>query len=78
MTGTSTNLAEGFFSQLKRSIDGTHHHVSSEHLERYLAQYGFMYTYCKRTDSQRMRLVLGQVAGRRLTYLPLTSTDMQD
>jgi ISXO2-like transposase domain len=23
------NTAEGYFSQLKRSIDGTHHHVSA-------------------------------------------------
>ena len=28
--GAGTNLAEGFFSQLKRSLDGTHHHVSTE------------------------------------------------
>jgi transposase len=28
--GVSTNLAETFFSQLKRSVDGTHH-VSSKH-----------------------------------------------
>jgi transposase-like protein len=26
--GFTTNAVEGFFSQLKRSIDGTHHHVS--------------------------------------------------
>jgi hypothetical protein len=30
----STNQAENFFSQLKRSIDGTHHHVSKTHLPR--------------------------------------------
>ena len=34
--GVSTNLAEGYFSQLKRSLDGTHHHVSVPHLDRYL------------------------------------------
>ncbi len=28
--GAGTNLAENFFSQFKRSIDGTHHHVSRE------------------------------------------------
>lgn len=61
-------MAEGFFSQLKRSIDGTHHHVSVEHLPRYLAQFDFMYSYCHDTDSARMRRLLGQVAGRRLTY----------
>ena len=32
-----TNLAEGYFSQLKRSIDGTHHRVSVQHLPRFCA-----------------------------------------
>lgn len=67
----STNLNEGYFSQLKRSIDGTHHHVSVEHLQRYLNQFDFMYTYCKRTDSERLRAIVGNVEGRRLTYKPL-------
>jgi hypothetical protein len=66
-----TNLVEGFFSQLKRSIDGTHHAVSVEHLDRYLTQFSFMYSYCRETDSQRMRRVIGNVAGRRLPYNPL-------
>jgi transposase-like protein len=34
----STNQAESFFSQFKRSLDGTHHHVSREHLDRYLSE----------------------------------------
>jgi transposase-like protein len=68
----STNLAEGYFSQLKRSLDGTHHHVSTVHLERYLAQFDFMYSNCRSTDSARLRRLLGQVAGRRLSYKPLT------
>ena len=67
----STNLAEGYFSQLKRSIDGTHHHVSTEHLHRYLAQMDFMYSNCRATDSVRMRAVIGNVEGRRLPYAPL-------
>jgi hypothetical protein len=29
---------------LKRSIDGTHHHVSREHLNRYLAEFDFRYS----------------------------------
>ena len=37
-TGATTNRAEGFFSQLKRSLDGTHHHVSHEHLHRYVGR----------------------------------------
>lgn len=68
-----TNLVEGFFSQLKRSIDGTHHHVSTEHLHRYLAQFDFMCSHCRETDSARMRRLIGNVEGRRLTYKPLTA-----
>jgi transposase-like protein len=33
------NTAEGYFSQLKRSIDGTHHHVSAKHLHRFLSEF---------------------------------------
>ena len=71
--GVSTNLAEGYFSQLKRSLDGTHHHVSVEHLNRYLGQFDWMYSRCKWTDSMRMRSLVDQAGGRRLTYRPLTS-----
>lgn len=42
-------------SQLKRSLDGIHHHVSREHLQRYLVQFEFMYTHCKRNDSEAPR-----------------------
>ena len=69
--GAGTNLAEGFFSQLKRSIDGTHHHVSRVHLDRYVTQFAWLYTHCKETDSTRMRLLLSNVDGRRLSYKPL-------
>lgn len=68
----STNLVEGFFSQLKRSLDGTHHAVSVQHLDRYLNQFSFMYSYCRETDSSRMRRIVGNVEGRRLPYKPLT------
>lgn len=70
--GVSTNRAEGFFGQLKRSLTGTHHHVSPEHLPRYLAQFDWLYTNCHATDSERLRRLLGSVSGRRLTYRPLT------
>jgi transposase-like protein len=66
-----TNLVEGFFSQLKRSLDGTHHAVSTAHLDRYLTQFSFMYSHCRDTDSERMRRVIGNVDGRRLPYKPI-------
>jgi transposase-like protein len=64
----TTNHAETYFSQLKRSLDGTHHHVSREHLERYLAEFDFRYSTCKDTDSERMTAIVEQTGGRRLTY----------
>ena len=71
--GVSTNRAEGFFSQLKRSIDGTYHHVSVEHLHRYLAEFDFRYSTCKLNDGTRLQRMIDQMQGRRLTYKPLTS-----
>jgi transposase-like protein len=64
----TTNHAETYFSQLKRSLDGTHHHVSREHLQRYLAEFDFRYTTCKLSDTERIDLLVSRVAGRRLTY----------
>jgi len=66
--GTTTNHAETYFSQLKRSLDGTHHHVSVEHLDRYLAEFDFRYTTCKDSDTERMTQIVEQTGGRRLTY----------
>jgi transposase len=39
-----TNTIDGFWSQLKRSIDGTHHHVSRKHLPKYLNEFSFRYS----------------------------------
>jgi len=64
----TTNRAEGYFGQLKRSLDGTHHHVSREHLHRYLAEHDLRYSTCKMADADRMALVVGRAEGRRLTY----------
>jgi transposase-like protein len=69
--GATTNHAEGYFSQLKRSIDGTHHHVSVEHLPRYLAQFDFLYSTRRLDDSVRLQRMVDQAEGRRLTYRPL-------
>lgn len=70
--GVSTNQLEGYFSQLKRSIDGTHHHVSVEHLPRYLAEFDYRYSTRKMNDSGRTKNLLGQVEGKRLSYKPLS------
>jgi len=70
--GQGTNLCENFFGQLKRSIDGTHHRVSAEHLPRYLAEFDFRYTTRKESDTERFERLMGQVGGKRLTYKRIT------
>jgi transposase-like protein len=69
----TTNQAEGFFAQLKRSIDGTHHSVSPAHLHRYVNEFAFRRSTCKMVDSERLQMMIDQAAGRRLTYKPLTA-----
>lgn len=65
--GVSTNVVEGYFSQLKRSLDGTHHHISETHLHRYLAEFDYRYSSRKSNDTERMERLMGQVE-RRLAY----------
>ena len=64
----TTNTAEGFFLQLKRSIDGTHHHVSREHLHRYLSEFDYRYSTRRLSDGQRTMKAIEQAAGKRLYY----------
>jgi transposase-like protein len=40
-----TNTIEGFWSLLKRGIDGVYHSVSSKHLQGYLDEYSFRYNH---------------------------------
>jgi transposase-like protein len=66
-----TNTAEGFFSVLKRGITGVYHHVSQEHLHRYLAEFDFRYSNRSAQgieDIERADLALKGAKGKRLTY----------
>ena len=63
-----TNTVEGFFSQLKRSLDGTYHHVSEQHLDRYLAEFDFRYNTRKTEDGARTERAIRQASGKRLRY----------
>jgi len=63
-----TNTAEGFFSLLKRGINGVYHHVSPQHLERYLAEFSFRYDNRKVEDAVRSSMALKKIEGKRLTY----------
>jgi ISXO2-like transposase domain len=66
-----TNTIEGYFSILKRGIIGTYHHVSQQHLRRYLAEFDYRYNTrialgCG--DAQRTERAFHGIVGKRLTY----------
>ncbi len=66
-----TNTVEGFFSLLKRGINGTFHHVSKGHLHRYCAEFEFRYNNRSAlgvNDGQRAATLLRSAEGKRLTY----------
>jgi transposase-like protein len=66
-----TNTIEGYFSILKRGINGTYHHVSQQHLKRYLAEFDFRYNERVAlgiTDDERAEKALAGIGGKRLTY----------
>lgn len=66
-----TNTVEGFFSMMKRSIYGTHHHVSQQHLGRYLAERDFVYNNREKhgvDDAMRTERSIKGIVGKRLTY----------
>jgi len=66
-----TNTIEGYFSILKRGIYGVYHHVSQEHLKRYLAEFDFRYNHriaLGIADPARTEAALRGIVGKRLTY----------
>ncbi len=72
VSGTAyTNTAEGYFSQLKRSLSGTFHHVSDKHLDRYLAEFDYRYNTRNEKDGLRMMQSIKRSTGKRLTYIKL-------
>ncbi len=66
-----TNTVENYFSIMKRGITGVYHHVSQQHLKRYLAEYDFRYNEREAlgvSDAERMEKSIKGIVGKRLTY----------
>lgn len=64
----ATNTVEGFFGNSKRSLDGTHHQVSRQHLHLYVAELDFKYNTRKETDGERTSQGIRRIEGKRLIY----------
>jgi len=67
-TRVSTNTVEGYFSLLKRGVYGSFHHISKQHLHRYLDEFDFRYNSRETTDGGRAELAVKGVVGKRLMY----------
>jgi len=66
-----TNTIEGYFSILKRGINGVYHHVSQQHLKRYLAEFDFRYNERAALgvdDKARADRLIRGIVGKRLMY----------
>lgn len=66
-----TNTVENYFSILKRGIIGVYHHVSPQHLGRYLAEFDYRYNHrigLGEDDATRARKAIRGAVGKRLTY----------
>jgi transposase-like protein len=66
-----TNTAESFFAIVKRSIYGTFHAVSEQHLQRYMTEAEFKWNHRTKLgieDAERTRAAIRGMEGKRLTY----------
>lgn len=63
-----SNTIEGFFSIVKRSINGIYHAVNKEHLHRYMSEYEFRYNNRELDDGDRTAAAIKASEGRRLMY----------
>ncbi len=66
-----TNTVESYFATFKRGIAGVYHHVSQQHLKRYLAEFDFRHNEraaLKVSDAERTVKAVAGVVGKRVTY----------
>jgi hypothetical protein len=75
-----TNTLEGFFSIFKRGIVGIYQHVSTNHFDRYLAEFDFRQNTRARLgidDVERARIAVRGAQGKRLTYRTTDSAEAE-
>jgi hypothetical protein len=73
--GVHTNGIEGAFSHFKRTVTGTYHQISDEHIDRYLGMFAWRWTRRKMGEGERVNALLKATKGSQLTYRKLTRKD---
>jgi len=66
-----SNTVEGFFSLVKRGINGIYHNISREYLPFYLAEFEFRYNRRNMDDGARTVAAIRAAQGKRLMYKSL-------
>lgn len=70
----STNMLESHFSQFKRSLDGTFHNVSKEHLNRYANEFDFRAVTRRGSDGERCMDLFRRAEGAGISYQRLIAS----
>ena len=67
-----TNGIESFWSMLKRGYQGTFHHFSEKHLDRYVGEFAGHHNIRVKDTEDQMGHLAKEMAGKRLRYHDLT------
>lgn len=62
----TTNGIESYFARVKRTLNGTYHAVSKEHLFRYMDQVAYLYNTRGMNDGERTLHLIRRADGKRL------------
>lgn len=71
------NGVESFWASLKRGYHGTFHHVSPEHLDRYVAEFAGRHNRRPMDTEDMMAASVQGMVGKRLTYAELTAEPLE-
>ena len=68
-----TNGIESFWAMLKRGYQGTFHHFSEKHLDRYVGEFAGRHNIRNADTEDQMAIVARQSVGKRLRYADLVA-----
>lgn len=68
-----TNGIESFWALLKRGYYGVYHHMSPQHLHRYVQEFSFRHNTAHLDTMEFIEQTIDRMVGRRLTYRELTN-----
>ena len=68
-----TNGIESFWAMLKRGYQGTYHHMSSKHLDRYVTEFEGRHNVRHADTIDQMTGIAAGMVGKRLRYHDLVA-----